>query len=51
MAKILEILMIQYIEDLNWFNKLIINLPAYTKLIIKVFFLVNFCQYLTEIEN
>lgn len=51
MAKILETLIIQYIKDLNWFNKLIINLPAYIKLIIKVFFLFDFYQYLTEIEN
>lgn len=38
MTKILEMLMIQCIRDLNWFNSLIINLFEYTKVIIKVLF-------------
>lgn len=33
------------------FNRSIINLPTHIKLIIKVLFFDDFCQYLTEIEN
>lgn len=51
MAKILETLMIQYTRNLNWFNKLLIKLPAYRRSIIKVLFSDDFRQYLIEMEN
>lgn len=38
MAKILEILIIRHIKDLNLFNKPIINLSVYIRLIIEVLF-------------
>lgn len=50
MAKILEILIIQRISDLNWFNNLVINSSKYVNSIIKVLFLDNLCRYLIEIE-
>lgn len=50
-AELLEILIIQCTRDLNWFNRLIINIPTHTKLIIKVLFSHNFRQYLTKIKN
>ncbi len=51
MAEILETLMIQCTEDSNWFNGPIINIPAYTKLIIEVSFPNDFRRYLTEMES
>ena len=51
MAEILETLMIQRMRDLNWFNEPIINIPAYTRSIIKVLFPNKFRQYLIEIKN
>lgn len=51
MVKIQEILMIWQTWDLSWFNKSIINLSTYTKLIIKIFFFNNFRPFLTAIKN
>lgn len=51
MAKILEILMIQCIKNLNWFNKSIINILTHIRYIIEVSFSNNFYQYLIEKEN
>ena len=51
MAEILEILVIQYIRDLNWFNGPIINILTHIRSIIKVLFFDNFCGYLIEMEN
>lgn len=50
-AELLKILMIQFIRDLNLFNKPMINIPTYIKLIIKVLFSYNFHQYLTKIKK
>ncbi len=50
-VKILETLMIKDTGDLNWFNGLIINIPIYTRSIIKVSFPPKFRQYLTEMKN
>lgn len=49
MVKLLEILIILYIKDLNQFNKPILNLVVYKRSIIKVLFLKDFCQYVIKI--